>query len=68
LAAKIDALELSDEDRQQVRAEVRTVQAQIEAPRPKWAMIRESAEAIKGLLGNIKGAAQIVIEIGRLLS
>jgi hypothetical protein len=63
-------LPLTDSDSKGIRADLGTINAQLESPKPKSSIIRESLNSIRAVL---EGAAagvgtELLVEIGKLLS
>lgn len=62
-------LNLSEDSENELDAELKTVEAQVESPKPKTGVIRESLNSIKRILEGAGGgiAAQILMQLGSLL-
>lgn len=65
-----DGLELDDDDSREFDAELATLEAQAESPRPKHAVIRESLLSLKRILESAAGssAGQLAFQIGVFLA
>jgi hypothetical protein len=57
LRQSIDRLGLDGEAREEVAAEIRTVEAQLESPRPKSTIVRESLGSVRRILEGAAGGA-----------
>lgn len=68
--AELPTLGLEADARAEVEAEARTIEAQLESPKPKPAIIREGLRSIRAVLEGAAGgaAAQLLIELGKLLA
>jgi hypothetical protein len=62
-------LEIAADQMQEVEAELKTVEAQMESPKPKTSIIRDSLRSLKAILENGGGAAvgQALVELGKLV-
>jgi hypothetical protein len=70
LRSSIDDLELGDEDRAELEADVRTLEAQVASPKPKKEIVHPSLQSAKNILeGTASGAAAqgIIAGIGLFL-
>jgi hypothetical protein len=66
---RLGSLDLRDDQRREVEAEIRTVESQLESPQPKTSIIREALESVRRILESAGGSAvaQLLIELGRIL-
>lgn len=69
LHKKIVALEISPEQGGEIESELKTVEAQINSPKPKHGIIKETLLSIKRILEGAGGgvAAQLLLQLGSLL-
>lgn len=69
LQSQINKLNLKEDLKQEMEAEVKTVEAQISSPKPKHNVIRESLSSIRSILEGAAGSltAQLLARLGPLL-
>ena len=69
IQTKLNELQLTPESKQEIGADVETLRAQAESPKPKQSIIRESLSSIKRVLEGAGGgvAAQLILQIAKLL-
>lgn len=69
LQSQIEELRLSHESRRELDSDIETALAQVESPKPKHGIIRESLSSIRRILEGAGGglAANLLMECGRLL-
>jgi hypothetical protein len=70
LREKLKEVNLESDIEKEVKAEIKTLESQTESPKPKKNILRESLSSLKNIFENASGgaAAQILIEIGKLLA
>lgn len=68
LQSQISRLNLKDDLKPEIEAEVKTVEAQISSPKPKHNVIREGLNSIRNILEGTGGslAAQLLMQLGSL--
>jgi len=66
----LGSLDLRDDQRREVEAEIRTVESQLESPKPKTSIIREGLESLRRILEGAGGGAtgQLLIKLGEILA
>jgi hypothetical protein len=70
LSQSISALSLNEDDRTELEADVKTIQAQAQSPKPKAPIIREGLVSIRSILEKAAGsviALELAKQIGPLL-
>jgi hypothetical protein len=69
LQKQIDRLNLLEEVKQELSAEIKTAEAQADSPKPKNSVIKESLGSIKRILEGAGGgvAANLLMQLGSLL-
>lgn len=70
LKQKLKGVDLESDIEKEVKAEIKTIESQAESPKPKKNILKESLQSLKNIFENASGgvAAQILIEIGKLLA
>lgn len=65
----LPSLLIEDSSKDELKAEVATIKAQVESPKPKDGIIKQSLGSIKSILENAGGSAagQLLIELGKIL-
>lgn len=63
-------LELDDDASAELTAEIATVEAQLQSPRPKRGVVKQAAESIRSILEGAGGgvAGHLAIELGKILA
>ena len=70
IRAALASMDLPDARRREADAELRTIESQIESPRPKPSIIREGLESLRRILEGAGGGAagQLLVELGKILA
>lgn len=65
----LDSIGIHPEQKEEAAAELRTIESQIESPKPKASIIREGLESLRRILEGAGGGAagQLLLELGKLL-
>lgn len=69
LRDRMDELGLEEDQKEEVRADLATIESQAGSPKPKQSIIRESLKSVRSILEGAGGGAvaQVLIELGKLL-
>lgn len=69
LRCRLDDLQLEPETRAEAAAEIETVEAQLQSPKPKAGIVREGLRSLRAIIESAGGgvAGQLLLELGRFL-
>lgn len=69
LRDNLSALEVNEEERSEIDSDLQTIEVQLNSPKPKSSIIKESFKSIRSVLEGASGgvAAQVLLEIGKVL-
>lgn len=69
LKVALPQLQLPDEQKNEIQAELGTLESQLKSPKPKTGILSESLRSVRTILEGAGGgvAAQLLIELGKLL-
>lgn len=56
LKSSIDKLDITDEEKDEVKSDVKSIESQINSPKPKYPIIREGMKSIKNILEGAAGS------------
>jgi hypothetical protein len=65
----LDSLQITNEQKSEVNAEIQTLEAQVNSPKPKTSIVSESMASIRRILEGAGGgvASQLLLEVGKLI-